>query len=276
MNEDSPFSSLLSHLDELRKRLINSLIPFSIFTIFFLMFRFDVYYLYRIPIPYPYPDVYRNVGAQFLLLLEQHLLPAGMKIIVIKPADSLIADLYSTMFLALIFSMPVIVNQFSKFVGPALKKSERRAIGNIGIPAAILFASGAFVGLWLVAPALFYIFYEFDLGLGAVSYLSLVSFTNFVLIYITAFGLSFELPVIMVGLTRAELVSSEFWRKNWRYAVVGALIFGMIFSPGAFGFTMVMMALPIIALYFGGIYFAERYEKKARAAEELEGVSESL
>ncbi|MDA8143372.1 MAG: twin-arginine translocase subunit TatC, partial [Thermoplasmatales archaeon] len=61
----------------------------------------------------------------------------------------------------------------------------------------------------------------------------------------------------------------------WRYAVIGALIYGMIFSPGVLGFTMMLMALPMMLLYFSGIYFARRYERNAKI-KESEPVPESL
>lgn len=276
MSETSFLSSFLSHLDELRHRFIRIIIPFFIFTVLFIAFRFNTFYFHGFLIFYPYPDVYRNAAAQFIMILEQFLLPSQMQVIVLKPADAVVADFYSAMFLSLLFTMPVAVNQLGKFIMPALKKRERTAISKMTWPAALLFAAGAFIGLYFVAPELFMIFYAFDIGLGAAPEINLLNFVNFVLIYIAAFGLSFELPVIMVGLTRVGLVPSSFWKKNWRYAVVGALVFGMIFSPGVTGFTMVIMALPIIALYFGGIFFAQRAERNAAKAEDLHIVSEGL
>lgn len=276
MSQNSILSSFLSHLDELRRRFIKIIIPFFIFTVLFIAFRFDSFYFHGFPIVYPYPDVYTNAAAQFIKVLENYLLPSQMQVIVLKPADAVVADFYSAMFLSLLFTMPVAVNQLGKFIMPALKKNERAAISRMTWPAAVLFAAGAFIGLYFVAPELFAIFYAFDLGLGAAPEINLLNFVNFVLIYIAAFGLSFELPVIMVALTRVGLVPASFWKKNWRYAVVGALVFGMIFSPGVTGFTMVMMALPIIALYAGGILFAQRAEKKAARTEEISVVSDSL
>lgn len=276
MTEKSLLSSFFAHIDELRHRFFLILIPFFSFTVLFIVFRFNIYYTDGLAILYPYPDVYSNAAAQFIDILEHQILPSQMKIIVLRPADALVADFYAAMFLALIFTMPVIVDQIGKFIKPGLKKREQAAIGKITIPAALLFAAGSVIGVWLVAPELFVIFYQFDLGLGATPYLSLSSFVNFVLIYVASFGLAFELPVIMVSLTRIGLISSEFWAKNWRYAVVGALIFGMIFSPGAFGITMILMALPIIILYFGGIYFARKVERSASSKEDLQVISEGL
>ncbi len=181
--------------------------------------------------------------------------------LVIKPTDGVMADFYSCMALSLIISMPYIAYQVMQFVSPALKNSEKELIRSIIVPASFLFAAGAFMGIYFVAPELFRIFQDFNVGLGASTTLSISSFVSFLFIYVIAFGLSFELPVIMTGLTRFGIVTYEQWAANWRYAVIGAFIFGMIFSPGVTGFTMIILAIPIIALYFLGLYASKRIEK---------------
>lgn len=271
--------SVQKYIEELRVRFIRVAIPFAIFFIFFIAFSLKTIkirffltpliprYAGGMPLFYPYPDFFHNMAAQFIQVLERHIVPVQMKIITLKPADAVVADFYAAIFLSIVFTMPIIVDQFGKFLRPALKKSEAQALGSVAIPAAILFALGSFFGMYVFAPELFKIFYGFDVGLGTIPYLGLTSFINFVIIYLVSFGLSFELPVVMVGLTRAHLVTSEFWRSHWRHAVVVSLVFGMIFSPGVTGFTMVVMAVPMIILYFGGIYFARRVERRSERAE---------
>lgn len=271
--------SVQKYIEELRVRFIRIMIPFAFFFIFFIAFALRIArikviltplipgFLSGMPFYYPYPDFFHNMSAQFIQVLEKHIVPAQMKIITLKPTDAVVADFYAAIFLSIIFTMPIMVDQLGKFLRPALKKSEAQALGSVAIPAAVLFATGSFFGMYVFAPELFKIFYGFDVGLGTIPYLGLTSFVNFVIIYLVSFGLSFELPVVMVGLTRAHLVTSEFWRSHWRHAVVGALIFGMIFSPGVTGFTMVVMAVPMIFLYIGGMYFARRIEKRTQRAE---------
>ncbi len=218
-----------------------------------------------------YPDPYDNIGAQALLLLRDHILPSGTKLLIIKPVDGVMADFYTCIALAVMISMPVIIYHVAKFVTPALKESEVALLKSIIIPASLLFFAGAFVGVYFIAPELFRIFTAFDVGLGASPTVSVSSFTSFLFMYIIAFGLSFEIPVFMTGLSRFGIVTAKTWRENWRYAVIGALVYGMIFSPGVTGFTMVIIAIPMIALYFGGIYFAEKAEKKFESSENPSG-----
>ncbi|MGC8609162.1 MAG: Sec-independent protein translocase TatC [Thermoplasmata archaeon] len=261
------FSLLQNNIDELRFRAIRILIVFFAFFVVFFTFRVDIIVIFGKRIPMIYPDPYSNVGGQFLELVEKHVLPKNMELIAVKPTDSMISDLYSVMFLSLVFSMPYIVNQIGKFIAPGLKKREIETIRFIGIPAALLFAAGAGFGFWYIFPLLFRIFFYFNSSVGAADTMSVSSFTSFFFIYIASFGLSFELPIIMIGLTKLHLVSSEFWMRNWRYAVVGSLIFGLIFSPGVVGVSMMIMAIPMMLLYILGAYISRRIEKNEDTSE---------
>lgn len=263
MSDEEFLPLIFRNLNEIRERLVRILILFAIFVTLFLVVRIQDVTLLGYTFPFLYPSIFHNLSTQFMVLIEHHLLPAGTTIFVLKPADGVLANLDISMFLALIFTMPLIVKELGEFLGPALKRREKDTLKSSIIPASILFVAGAVIGLWVVAPPLFSIFSSYDLGLGAAETLSLMSFISFTFIYTVTFGISFEVPVFMVALTRTGMVSSKFWAEHWRHAVVGALIFGMIFSPGVIGFTMVVMAAPIIILYVGGVYFARRVEKKA-------------
>ena len=254
-------SDVLKHLEELRYRLIRIGYFFISFFLIFIVFRVEKVSLLGSSFPFIYPDPYRNISAQFLGLIESHVLPAGTTLIALRPTDGVVGDFYVAMFLSLVFSMPAIVYHVGRFVAPGLKKREVETIFSLVIPAALLFAAGAFFGIWFIAPGLFVIFKAFDIGLGASASMGIVNFVTFLIVYVVAFGLSFEIPVVMAGLTRLRVTNSAFWKKNWRYAVIGALVFGMFFSPGVTGFTMVVMAVPMIALYFLGIYVSIRIER---------------
>lgn len=256
---------IFRNLEEIRKRVSRILGVFAIFLAAALVVRIQDITLFNHTFLFLYPSIYQNVSAQFMLLIEHHILPKGTTVFILKPADGVLANLDVAMFLSLVLSMPVIVKELGEFIGPALKKREKEAMRSSIVPASLLFIAGSIIGLWYVAPPLFAIFNGYDLGLGATATLSLMSFISFTFLYTVTFGISFEVPVIMVALTRTGIVQSKFWVDHWRHAVVGALIFGMVFSPGVIGFTMVIMALPIIVLYFGGIYFARRAEAKKRA-----------
>lgn len=266
MISDEVIPILFRNFDEIRYRVIRVMVVFMIFFGLFIVFSIRLVTLFGHSFYFVYPDVYHNIGAQLLSNIEKMILPPGTQLIVVRPADGLTADAYIAMFLALIFTMPYLIYHISMFLGPALKKNEKVLLRSILVPASLLFLAGAMMGLFWVAPEMFKIFNEFDLGLGATTTMSLMNFVSFLVLYLLAFGISFEVPVFMYGLTRSGIVGAGFWSKNWRYAVVGSLLFGYIVSPGVTGFMEVMMALPMIGLYFGGVYFSKRYEKKSRTS----------
>lgn len=262
MNRDDIIPIVFRNLDELRHRVVRILVVFLFFFAFLLFFSIKDITLFGRTFPFITPDIYHNISAQILQAIEKWVLLPNTKLIIIKPADGLTADAYVSMFVSLILSMPVIVYEIGMFLGPALKKSEKLLLRTILVPASLLFLAGSLMGLLWIAPTLFRIFNNFDIGIGSQTTMSLMSFISFLIIYIISFGISFEVPVFMYGLTRAGMVMADTWAKNWRYAVIGSLFFGLIFSPGVTGFTEVLMALPMIGLYFSGIYFSKRYEKK--------------
>jgi len=77
-----------------------------------------------------------------------------------------------------------------------------------------------------------------------------------------AFGLSFQLPLVMYAISMSGMVDSDFWRKNIRYAIVAIVIFGAVITPDGTGVTMWFVSGPMIALYFAGMFLIERKERK--------------
>ncbi|MEM0158058.1 MAG: Sec-independent protein translocase TatC [Thermoplasmataceae archaeon] len=275
MSDDNFLHLVARNIDEIRFRFIHILEFFGFFFILFLITKVSYYTILGHTFPFLAFDVYRNIGSQVILALSHHVLPEGTQLLVLKPTDGVAADVYMCIFLALVVSMPYIILQILRFLGPALHRNEKELIRTILLPASFLFLGGSLMGIWIVLPALFRIFNDFNVGLGASPTMSILSFTSFILIYVLIFGVAFEVPVFMYGLTRTRLVPADYWMRNWRWAVVVSLIFGLIFSPGVLGVTMILMAIPMIALYFVGLYFARRWERK-QENDVSQTVSESL
>ncbi|MCL4342141.1 MAG: twin-arginine translocase subunit TatC [Candidatus Thermoplasmatota archaeon] len=274
MTDEEFLPIFFRNIAELRQRFLKFLEVFGILFLLMVGFRLTYYSIFGVRIVFLKFDFVHNMGAQFLSLLEAHILPSGTKLLILKPTDGVAADFYVVLFLDLLFTMPYLIYQILKYIGPALKRGEKELIRSILVPASVLFASGSIFGIYVVAPDVFKIFNYFDVGLGAFSSVGLLSFTSFLILYTVLFGISFEVPVFMYGLTRSGLVPSEYWRSHWRYSIVVSLIIGMIFSPGVTGFTMIVIAIPMIALYFCGIYFSARWERKSSMKSER--VSEAL
>ena len=89
-----------------------------------------------------------------------------------------------------------------------------------------------------------------------------MDFVTFILQFLLAFGLSFQLPLVMYAISVSGAVDSDFWRKNIRYAIVIIVIFGAVITPDGSGVTMWFIAGPMIALYVTGMALIERRERK--------------
>jgi sec-independent protein translocase protein TatC len=99
------------------------------------------------------------------------------------------------------------------------------------------------------------------MALGAQTLITVDDLISFVLLFTLAFGLSFQLPIIMVMLTSLGIVDAQFWKKNFSYAVVAIVVFGAFITPDTSGITMWFVAIPMIVLYVIGYLFIRRKVK---------------
>ncbi len=259
---------ILAVLGEARRRLVRLaivLVPLFAFLITFELKPLPVRVgSVTLPLAYPYPSLFYNVSAQAFDALRAWALPPGVELLNLGVGDSVIAQMEVAALLTVIFGMPWIVHEVGAFLMPALRGNERRLIRQIGIPATVLFTVGTLLGLLYLTPFTLRLLFYYVAAMGASPVLGIESFVEFTLLYSMAFGVAFELPVFMYGLTRLGVVPAASWRKHWRGAVIGALVFGMVVTPDNTGITMMIVATPMIALYFGGLLFAARWEAGAR------------
>lgn len=217
---------------------------------------------YTVPLAYPWPNPFYNITAQVFRAMVRWMLPRGVTLLNVGVADSIVVQMELGLLLTLILGMPWIVHEVGAFLVPALRRNERALIRQIGIPATGLFAVGTLVGLFALTPFTFRLLFYYVSAMGLAPVLGVQSFVTFALLYSLAFGVVFEMPVFLYALTRLGVVQASAWRRHWRGAVLGSLVFGMIVTPDNSGITMLLIAAPMIALYFGGAYFAARWERR--------------
>lgn len=250
---------------ELRRRLLRILIVLGPLLGFLLSFQIRATEVViaglRLPFYYPYPNLFDNVTAQVFVALTT-LLPPHVILFNLGIADAVLVQVEIGVLLTVILGMPWIVHEVGAFLMPALRTNERALLRQIGIPATGLFAVGTAIGLFLFTPLTFRFLFAYVGALGVSEQLSIQSFVTFTILYPLAFGLVFELPVFVYALTRVGAVPASAWRKHWRGAVIGSLVFGMLVTPDNSGVTMLLVATPMMALYFAGAYFAGRWERR--------------
>ena len=271
------FGGILEHIAELRKRALVIGVTFFVFFGIVITFELRFARVWGMTIPYIYPDMYNAIAIQFFKFLYVNVAPSYTIAppAIFTPMSGIMVEMKIAMFISLALSMPVIVYQLGKFLAPALRPREKRFIIKIALPATLLFISGAAFAYLFVLKFMFDFLYSIGIAMvgftdpatGAyvyIAYLSIEEFIDFTLMILLAFGLAFELPVIMVGLSGIGLVSPDFWKRNWRYAMVAIFVFGAVITPDGSGVTMLMVSLPMVFLYVAGYLVSKRIVSKRK------------
>ena len=179
--------------------------------------------------------------------------------------------------IGVIISSPWWLYQLWAFIAPGLRTREKRyTIGFLG-SAIPLFLAGVALSLW-VYPRAAQILLGFTPPEGS-NYLDAQQFMSFAMRLVLAFGLAFVFPVIMVALSAAGIVKASTWLAGWRWAVFLIFLFCAIMTPTPDAITMIVMAIPMVALFFGAVGVARLFERATRrrraAAEAAESAASS-
>ena len=249
MNEiDETQAPLLDHLIELRRRLLWSLAA--------LVVAFGGCLYFARPI---------------LGMLVAPLKAAGqVTIINTAVTGGFIVELKVAFFAALMIAFPVIANQLWQFVAPGLYRKEKRALLPFLLATPVLFLAGASMAYFIAIPVALKFLLGFQGELAGVTQQALPEvneYLKFVMQFIFGFGLSFLMPVLLMLLEHAGIVTFEQLRGAWRYAVVGAFAISAVLTPPDVG-SQLLLAIPLVALYFlalVAIWFTRR--RRERAAE---------
>ncbi len=251
-----------THLEELRKRLLRMVAAVGIIAVFILSFHANVFDYNGITLYYPTPDPLDNIAGQITVAMKGQLIPETVQLIQTAPGQAFFAQIYIAGLLGVVFGMPVIVKELIGFLSPALAKKETHVIKSITIPAVALFIAGCLFSYFFVTPYILEFLYKYGESSGLITFLNVVDFITFVLQFLLAFGISFQLPLIMYAMTASGMIDQKFWRKNIRYAIVIIVIFGAVITPDGSGITMWFVAGPMIALYLVGMAFIERKDRQ--------------
>jgi sec-independent protein translocase protein TatC len=246
--EDSR-APLLDHLIELRKRLFFCLLSVAIALV-------GTYYFSR--------DI-------FAVLVHPLKLAGQTKIVTIGVFDGFFTQLKVALFAALMISFPVIANQLWQFVAPGLYRKEKRALLPFLLATPLLFGIGASMAYFVAVPAALRFLLGFQGNLGGVNQeamTSVASYLDFIMQFLFGFGIAFLLPILLMLLERAGIVTRKQLAGARRYAIIGCFAVALVLAPPDAG-SMIMLAVPLYALYefsLIAIWFTER--KRAKEAKD--------
>lgn len=254
--------TLREHLDELRVRVFRVAIFVIVITVFAM--TFDLRYTDEggFPLVYPFPDPIHNLSAHVTLYMQDTLLPEEVNLIQTAPGQAFFAQVYVSALIGITASVPIIIREISAFIAPAISNKARIGVLNVFIPAVVLFVVGIVFSYLLVIPFILDFLYQYGEALNVATFLTISDFISFVLQFLLGFGVAFQLPIVMYGISLTGVISPEFWRKNFRYALIILVIFGAVITPDGSGITMWFVAGPMIGLYVAGMLAIERKAAK--------------
>ena len=252
----------MKYVKELRARLIRVTTVLAIMTTFCMTLSIHIHTLYfgnyKIVLPYVNINPLNNIAIQTIHTMKSNLLPTNVALIQTEPTEALFAEINVALLLGLTLVMPLIIWELIAFVSPALYRYEKKTLKIILVPAITLFAIGCLFSYFYVIPYLLNFLYYYGNSMNISSFFSVQEFAPFVMQFMIAFGLSFQLPIIMWAITASALVEPKFWRDNLKYAVLLFVIFGAVITPDGSGITMWFVAGPMLILYLGGMMISER------------------
>ena len=263
--------SIHDHIDELRSRILRIIVCVVILTIFSMTFGIKPFVLHysnndnnnKLQLYYPYPDPFNNVAIHLTSYMQKTLLPSEVKLIQTAPGQAFFAQVYVSLLIGIIGSMPIIVKEIFGFISPAIgKRTKKIGTFNVFLPTISLFITGIIFSYILVIPFTLNFLYKYGQAIGVETFLNINDFISFVLQFFLGFGMAFELPIFMYAISLTGVINPRFWRKNFRYAAFILVIFGAIITPDGSGVTMWFVAGPMITLYFIGMISIERREKR--------------
>ncbi len=236
---------LISHLIELRKRLLNAIISILLVFLALVYFSNDIYHLVSAP------------------LISQ--LPAGASMIATDVASPFFTPIKLTMIVSVFVATPMILYQVWAFIAPALYKHERRLMMPLLFSSTLLFYLGMAFAYFIVFPLAFGFFAK-TAPEGVLIATDITNYLDFVMALFFAFGVSFEVPVAIILLCWSGVTTPDDLKKKRPYIIVGAFVVGMLLTPPDV-FSQTLLAIPMCLLFEVGLFFSRFYVGKRRAPE---------
>jgi len=237
---DRPMT-MIEHLEELRTRLLITLAAFAVAMV--------LSFLFVEPI------------------LQVLIRPVG-RVVFLAPTEAFFVRLKVAALSGAFLSLPVVLYQVWRFVGVGLTSTERRYTLSLLPFSLALFVGGAAFAFFVILP----VGVRFLLGYQTESLVPMISvgaYTSFATAFVLAFGLVFQLPIVILFLARIGVVTPASLAAGRRYAVLGIVVLSAVLTPGGDAFSLALMAVPTYLLYEASIWIARVFAPRAARQESL-------
>ena len=236
--DDQGKMSFFDHLTELRNRIVWSLVPAGVGLLIALYFTKPV-----------------------MQFLSRHL---KTELVFTTPTEAFWTYMKVAMIMGLFIAMPIILWNVWAFVAPGLHKHERKYAAPFVIIGSLLFIGGGAFAMLVVVPFAITFLVSFGQDQGLRPMITISSYIDFILKFTLAFGLVFEMPVVITLLSMMGVVTPQFLSKNRKYAVLINFVIAAILTPTPDIVNQSLMAGPLIILYEVGIICARVFGRKAK------------
>jgi sec-independent protein translocase protein TatC len=226
------WADIVPHLEELRDRLIKSLLALAVTTLFSFLFTNDILRLLIAPM-------------------------GNLQPIFLRPTEMFVTYVKVALLSGVALAMPVIIYQFARFVIPALETPQERRYFFIAIPGGtIAFIAGLLFAYFVLLPFAVKYLLTFGGDIARAQW-TIGEYISFVTTLLFWMGVVFEIPLIIFFLTKLRIVSPRFLAQNRKFAVLAAFMIGAIITPTPDPFNQTLVALPLVALYEVGIWLSK-------------------
>lgn len=275
---DETQAPLIEHLVELRRRLIYAVIGLLCACLLGFLVAEPVYNFLIAPLETTY-ESWRQSAIADLAEEEPALTPEeieeqvpNFELVNLNVIEPFITKLKLSLAIGFAISFPLVAGQIYAFVAPGLYRHEKHAFLPFLAATPVLFIAGAGLVYYVVMPLAWRFLLDVGQGFGSVLQQTMSSYLSIVIQMILAFGISFQLPVLLVLLGKVGIVTSQGLRGFRKYAIVGIFAFAAVVTPPDF-ISQVVLGVPMLALYelsVFGVRLVERRRDEDSAAEEAE------
>lgn len=242
--EESKLGSFVTHLVELRDRLLRMVIAVGVVFLVLAPFAKDIYAIFAKPLT--------------------DTLPEGVNMLIIGVAAPLLVPYKLTLMVAFLVALPYVFYQMWQFVAPGLYKHEKRLVFPLLSSSVGLFYLGVAFAYFVLLPMMFIVLpmftpenttYSPDIG----------SYFDFVMMMFIAFGFSFEMPIATILLISTGTTTAESLAKKRPYVIVGAFVVGMILTPPDV-ISQILLAVPMWLLFEAGLFLSQFFNQRVKEA----------
>ena len=273
MDSDASMS-FLDHLEELRRRIIISLIAITICILISLWFKDPAVEIIRRPIDIPLNVqlanwIDRSVGSNgsFMAFLSITLKAKAASTVQLNKTgagEAIMAFLKIAVTFGILLASPIVLYQAWAFVFPALTQQERKFALPLFLIIVFFFLVGAVFAYLIVLPVVVQFAAGLFANVGVGNLWSIDKYVGFATGMLLAFGVAFELPIVMAFLSRIGVINAQGFRERQQYAIMFIFVAAALLTPADL-LSMLLMAIPLILLYQLGIFFAFLAEQESES-----------